>query len=172
MNKTLFFLRTKTRFSKGKLAEVQEKKSKIGLKGGLLWRKRQRNVVTKAHNVISVEDLRPLAMRPSHELMSSHVHKLLGESLYLSGKYLDYEEKLVTTQCKVDSLSTENVSLKNKVTSLSDEHHPSLDFSKLDMEIVEKEILADRQSKEVVNEGGGVNAADETAVDPSPSNSV
>lgn len=51
-------------------------------------------------------------------------------------------------------------------------HHPSLDFSKLDMEIVEKEILADRQSEEVINEGGGVNATDETAMDPSPSNSV
>lgn len=51
-------------------------------------------------------------------------------------------------------------------------HHPSLDFSKLDMEIVEKEILADHQSKEVVNEGGGVNAADETVADPSPSNFV
>ena len=47
-----------------------------------------------------------------------------------------------------------------------------MDFSKLDMEIIEKEILTDRQSKEVVNEGGGVNATDETAMDPSPSNSV
>lgn len=33
-------------------------------------------------------------------------------------------------------------------------HHPSLDFSKLDMEAVEKEILADRQSTEGVREGG------------------
>ena len=32
-----------TRFSKGKLAEVQEKKAKTGLKEGLLLRKRQRD---------------------------------------------------------------------------------------------------------------------------------
>ena len=39
--------------------------------------------------------------------------------------------------------------------------HPSLDFSKLDMEAVEKEILVDRQSTEGVGEGGDVIAPDE-----------
>ena len=143
---------------------------------------------------------------------------MLGKSLYISGKYLDYEEKYVTGQSKVESLSLENESLKGQVFALSDKvakyndylktleksidtekafsklkdkqinkallkvekavseaveklkasneyseklcnyymegfklfrkylakHHPSLDFSKLDMEAVEKEILADR----------------------------
>ena len=46
-------------------------------------------------------------------------------------------------------------------------HHPGLDFSKLDMEAVEKEILADCQSVEGVGEGGEVAAVEETVrVDP------
>nr|POE46265.1 hypothetical protein CFP56_54128 [Quercus suber] len=51
----------------------------------------------KAHEVISVDDLSPLRVIPSHELMPSYVDKVmqvLGESLYISGKYLDYEGKL------------------------------------------------------------------------------
>ena len=34
-------------------------------------------VVLKAHEVISVDDLLPLGVRLSHELMSSHVHKIM-----------------------------------------------------------------------------------------------
>ena len=50
-------------------------------------------------------------------------------------------------------------------------HHPNLDFSKLDMEIVEKEIPTDRQSIEGVREGVEVVATDEAmSVDPSSSN--
>ena len=33
--------------------------------------------VLKAHKTISVDDLSPLGVRPSHELMSSHVHKIM-----------------------------------------------------------------------------------------------
>ena len=47
--------------------------------------------------------------------------KVLDESFYLFGKYLDYEEKYVVAQSKVDALSAENEVLKTKVTSLSDE---------------------------------------------------
>lgn len=127
------------RFSKGKLVEVQEKKVKMGLKCGLLTRKRQREnepnkedpmatspvvtsmphrptsptfslelithslthsdrgskakgrdkasissfwedagtVILKAHEAISVNDLQPLGVKLSHELMSSHVHWVL-----------------------------------------------------------------------------------------------
>ena len=46
---------------------------------------------------------------------------MLGESLYISGKYLDYEEKFTVAQSKVDSLSSKNKVLKAKVTSLSNE---------------------------------------------------
>ena len=33
--------------------------------------------VLKAHEVISVDDHTPLGVRPSHELMSFHVHKVM-----------------------------------------------------------------------------------------------
>ncbi|KAK9988716.1 hypothetical protein SO802_028955 [Lithocarpus litseifolius] len=59
--------------------------------------------VLKAPDSISVKDLKPLAMKTSQELMSSHVNKImqvLGESLYFSRKYLDYEEKLASVQSK------------------------------------------------------------------------
>lgn len=80
-------------------------------------------VVVKAHDAISVEDLKPPTTKLSVELVSSHVHKVmqvcslllwyvfmkvfllisskiymlkvLGESLCLSGKYLDYEKNYV-----------------------------------------------------------------------------
>ena len=123
-----------TRFSKAKLAKVQDKKAKGSLTGGLLMRKCQRDMETpkddpmltlliaksipqrltsptssleliasidggskpkgkykafmssfwddvgvavlKAHEAIFVDDLSPLGVRPSHELMSSYVHKL------------------------------------------------------------------------------------------------
>ena len=124
-----------TKFSKAKMAEIQEKKAKAGLTGGFLKRKCQQDseppkddprvtlpvakstpqrpasstsslelitpsdggskakgkdkaptgsfwedagvVVLKAHEAISVEDLTPLGVRPSHKLMSSHIHKIM-----------------------------------------------------------------------------------------------
>ena len=124
-----------TRFSKGKLAEVQEKKAMTGLKSGLLTRKHQRDskptkddpmvtspvsnsvshrlalptsslelitpsnrsskangrdkvsmgsfwedagaAILKAHEAISVDNLQPLGVKSSHELMSSHVHRVM-----------------------------------------------------------------------------------------------
>lgn len=47
------------------------------------------------------------------------VLQVLGESLYIIEKYLDYEEKISVAQSKVDSLFYENVVLKTKVQSLS-----------------------------------------------------
>ena len=150
--------------------------------------------------------------------------------MYISGMYLEYEEKFVMAQSKVEFLSSENKSLKSQVSALLDKakkdkdhlktqeksintkmafsklkdkrideallkikkagseavekfkvsneyldklcnyyvegfelfqkylakHHPSLDFSKLDMEAFEKEILADHQSTEGVAESGEV----------------
>ena len=43
----------------------------------------------------------------------SSFSQVLGESLYISGNYLDYEEKYVTTKSKVESLSIENELLKS-----------------------------------------------------------
>lgn len=47
--------------------------------------------------------------------------QVLGESLYISGKYLDYEEKYVKAKPKVESLFTENESLKGKISVLANE---------------------------------------------------
>ena len=44
---------------------------------------------------------------------------MLGESLYLSRKYLDYEEKYVLAQLKVESVSFENAFLADQVTKLT-----------------------------------------------------
>ena len=125
-----------TKFSKGKLAEVQEKNAKTGLKEGLLSKRRRKDdetskgedpmvtspvtqptfqhlaspitsleiitptgevtrgrgqdqvvvgtfwddvdcVVTKAHDAIFVEDLKPLMTKLSTKLVSSHVHKAM-----------------------------------------------------------------------------------------------
>lgn len=46
-------------------------------------------------------------------------------------------------------------------------HHPELGFSKLDMEAIEKEVLTDCQSIEVVGEHGEATAIDK-AVDVDP----
>ncbi|XP_050241950.1 uncharacterized protein LOC126690877 [Quercus robur] len=78
--------------------------------------------VGKAHEVISIEDLTPLTSKPSNKLMSSHIHRVmqvLGESLYLSRKYLDYKEKYVLAQSKVESVSFKNASLAEQVTKLT-----------------------------------------------------
>lgn len=43
---------------------------------------------------------------------------MLGESLYLSRKYLDYEENFAIAQSKLDSFCAENDLLKGKVLLL------------------------------------------------------
>ena len=49
-------------------------------------------------------------------------------------------------------------------------HHLELDLSNLDMEAVEKEVLADHQFAEEVGEGGEATTVDETVnADPSSS---
>ena len=51
-------------------------------------------------------------------------------------------------------------------------HHPSLDFSNLDMEAIEKEILEDCQTAEGIGKGGEVASVDRAIVDLSSSNAV
>ena len=46
---------------------------------------------------------------------------MLGESLYILGKYLDYDGKLAKTQSKTISLSAENELLKSQISTLADE---------------------------------------------------
>ena len=47
--------------------------------------------------------------------------KVLGESLFISGKLLDLEKKVVMSKPLVKSLSAENKTLTNKVTILTAE---------------------------------------------------
>ena len=155
---------------------------------------------------------------------------MLGESLYISGKYLDFKGKSAEAQSKATSLSSENELLKGQITALFDEakkdkdrltvleksidtekaflrlkakqideallkvkkagikvvekfkasneylnklcnyyiegfelfrkymgkHHPELDFADLGMEVIENEVLVDRQSVEKVGEGSEI----------------
>nr|POE94833.1 hypothetical protein CFP56_12688 [Quercus suber] len=60
--------------------------------------------------------------KSSGEVMLSHIQKLvqvLGESLFISGKLLDLEKKVATSEPLVKSLSAENETLKNKVAILN-----------------------------------------------------
>jgi len=56
--------------------------------------------------------------------------QVLGESLYISRKYLDYEEKYATTKSKVESLSVENESLKSQIFALANESKKNKDHLK------------------------------------------
>nr|POE99004.1 hypothetical protein CFP56_59220 [Quercus suber] len=168
---------------------------------------------------------------------------MLGESLYILGKYLDYDRKLAEAQSKVASLSADNESLPIQIFTVADEakkdkdrlktleknidikksfsklkdkkidkaiikvekvdfeavekfkaldefsdklcdyymdgfnlfrkylakHHPELDFSQLDMEEMEKEILADRPSEAVAKNEVVPSSVESIPTDPSPS---
>ena len=45
---------------------------------------------------------------------------MLEESLYISGKYLDYDKKLVEVRSRITSFSTENESLTIQITAVVD----------------------------------------------------
>nr|POF18905.1 hypothetical protein CFP56_29728 [Quercus suber] len=90
--------------------------------GGEEIRKKKKAGALKAHEALSVDDLSPLMVKSSNEVMSSHIQKLvqaLGESLFVSGKLLDLEKKVATSKPLVKSLSVENKTFKNKVAILS-----------------------------------------------------
>nr|POE97646.1 hypothetical protein CFP56_48155 [Quercus suber] len=67
----------------------------------------------KAYEALSVDDLSPLMAKSSC--------KALGESLFVSGKLLDLEKKVATSEPLVKSLFAENETLKNKVSILTAE---------------------------------------------------
>ena len=56
--------------------------------------------------------------------------QVLGESMYISGMYLEYEEKFVMAQSKVEFLSSENKSLKSQVSALLDKAKKDKDHLK------------------------------------------
>ncbi|XP_030963223.1 uncharacterized protein LOC115984357 [Quercus lobata] len=56
-------------------------------------------------------------VKSSSEVMSSHTQKLvqaLGESLFISRKFVDLEKKVATSEPLIKSLSTESETFKNK----------------------------------------------------------
>nr|POF08590.1 hypothetical protein CFP56_53076 [Quercus suber] len=64
----------------------------------------------RAHYVITNNELKSLSSIPSHELVSRHIHKLvqvLGESLRITTKYLNTEEKVVVAMSKAESMEVE-----------------------------------------------------------------
>jgi len=79
---------------------------------------------------------------------------LLGESLYLLGKYLAYEKKLVSSLSQVESLSSKNALLKEKFSSLEGEAKETQEHLKaLDKDVsTEKTFfgLKDKQIEEAL----------------------
>nr|POF27201.1 hypothetical protein CFP56_08571 [Quercus suber] len=135
--------RMTTRFSKQKLAKVQEKKAKGGTVSDLLSKKKTSKVVKeevrkkkksggksflptfwddadvaalKAHEVLFVDNLNSLMAKLSSEGGSLQA---LGESLFISGKFLDLEKKVTTSDPLIKSLFAENETFKNKVAILT-----------------------------------------------------
>nr|POE50108.1 hypothetical protein CFP56_73615 [Quercus suber] len=86
-------------------------KSKIGMN---LWDD-PATALGRAHNVITIDELKSLSSVPSHELVSRHNHKLvqvLGESLHIMTDYLSAEEKIVMASSKAESVEVECSQLK------------------------------------------------------------
>nr|POE90462.1 hypothetical protein CFP56_43136 [Quercus suber] len=69
----------------------------------------------KAHEALSVDDLSLLMVKSSSEGGSLQA---LGESLFVSGKFLDLAKKVATSKPLIRSLSAENETFKNKVAIL------------------------------------------------------
>ena len=65
---------------------------------------------------------------------------MLGESLYLLGKYLAYEKKLASLVPQMESLSSKNALLKEKVSSLESEVTKTQDHLK----VLEKDISTEK----------------------------
>lgn len=75
---------------------------------------------------------------------------MLGESLYISRKCLDYEEKYVVAKSKVESFSAKNESLKSQISTLVEESRKdkerlktlekSLDIEKAFSKLKDKQI--------------------------------
>nr|POF23520.1 hypothetical protein CFP56_49197 [Quercus suber] len=72
----------------------------------------------KAHEALSMDDLNPLMARSSKSHIQNLVHAL-GESLFISRRFLDLEKNVASSELVVKSLSTENKTFKNKVAILT-----------------------------------------------------
>nr|POF16263.1 hypothetical protein CFP56_23781 [Quercus suber] len=86
----------------------------------------------KAHEVLFLDDLNPLMAKLSSEA--------LGESLFILGKLLDFENSVAIAEPVAKSLSTENKALKNKVAILAAE----AENDKKCMTTLEKSLQAEK----------------------------
>lgn len=76
--------------------------------------------------------------------------QVLGKSLYIFGKYLDYEEAYVTTKSKVDSLPGKNEPLKSQIFTLADEAKKDKDRLKtLEKSIDTKKAFSKLKDKQI-----------------------
>ena len=76
--------------------------------------------------------------------------QVLGEPLYMSRKYLDYEEKYIMVKSKVESLFAENESLKDQISALADEAKKDKDCLKtLEKSIDTKKAFSKLKNKQI-----------------------
>nr|POE50008.1 hypothetical protein CFP56_33350 [Quercus suber] len=203
-----------TKFSKAKLAEIQEKKAKGGLTGGLLTRKCQRNTETPKDDPMVASPIAKSVPQclasptSSLELIAStdggskakgknkapqskkdkdHL-KTLEKSIDTKKAFSKLRDKKIDeTLLKVDKASSKAVEKFKASDEYSDKlydyyvegfdlfcqylakHHPELDFSQLDMEEVEKEILANRPTKATAENDVVTDVAENVPTNPSSS---
>ena len=75
---------------------------------------------------------------------------MLGESLYISRKYLNYDKKLVEAKSGIASLSAENESLMIKISALADEAKKDKDRLKtLEKNIDTKKEFSKLKNKQI-----------------------
>lgn len=72
---------------------------------------------------------------------------MLGESLYISKKYLDYDKKLIEAQSRIAYPSTENESLTIQISALSDKVKKGKDHLKT----LEENIDTEKASSKLKN---------------------
>nr|POF19809.1 hypothetical protein CFP56_24805 [Quercus suber] len=94
------------------VGEEVRKKKKVGGKSFLptFWDDVDAAAL-KAHEALSVDDLSPLMVKSSNEV--------LGESLFVSRKLLDLVKKVATSEPMIKSLFAKNEMFKNKVVILT-----------------------------------------------------
>ena len=82
--------------------------------------------------------------------LSSSSLQVLGKSLYIFGKYLDYEEKYVTAKSKAESLFADNKLLKSQIFALADESKKDKDHLKtLEKSIDTKKAFSKLKDKQI-----------------------
>ena len=72
---------------------------------------------------------------------------MLGESFYISGKYLDYDLKLVEARSRIASFSIENGSLTIQIIAIADEAKDKDHLNTLEKSINTKKAFSKLKDK-------------------------